>query len=106
MPRRDRAIMNGQSCAAALPAAGSVRLVRAFEVPPSLPPLRRGRYQAHRFFPTMTGHRVGLWLVGAFGGVGTAITVGLAAMKRGLADRTGLVTELPDFRGLAASGAR
>jgi myo-inositol-1-phosphate synthase len=48
----------------------------------------------------MTGHRVGLWLVGAFGGVGTAITVGLAAMGRGLATRTGLVTELPEFAGL------
>ena len=48
----------------------------------------------------MTGHRVGLWLVGAFGGVGTAITVGLSAMARGLADRTGLVTELPLFAGL------
>ncbi len=48
----------------------------------------------------MTGHRVGLWLVGAFGGVGTAITVGLAAMSRGLANRTGLVTELPAFGGL------
>jgi myo-inositol-1-phosphate synthase len=48
----------------------------------------------------MTGHRVGLWLVGAFGGVGTAITVGLAAMSRGLANRTGLVTELPVFGGL------
>ena len=45
----------------------------------------------------MTGQRVGLWLVGAFGGVGTAITVGLAAMGRGLASRTGLVTELPGF---------
>ena len=44
--------------------------------------------------------RVGLWLVGAFGGVGTAITVGLSAMKRGLADRTGLVSELPVFGGL------
>ena len=44
--------------------------------------------------------RVGLWLVGAFGGVGTAITLGLSAMKRGLADRTGLVTELPAFGGL------
>jgi myo-inositol-1-phosphate synthase len=48
----------------------------------------------------MAGHRVGLWLVGAFGGVGTAITVGLAAMAKGLADRTGLVTELPVFTGL------
>jgi myo-inositol-1-phosphate synthase len=48
----------------------------------------------------MSGHRVGLWLVGAFGGVGTTITLGLAAMARGLTERTGLVTELPRFRGL------
>ena len=44
--------------------------------------------------------RVGLWLVGAFGGVGTTITVGLAAMARGLVDQTGLVTDLADFRAL------
>jgi myo-inositol-1-phosphate synthase len=48
----------------------------------------------------MTHRRVGLWLVGAFGGVGTTITLGLAAMARGLTDRTGLVTELPQFRAL------
>ncbi len=48
----------------------------------------------------MGRHRVGLWLVGAFGGVGTTITLGLSAMARGLADRTGLVTELPMFRRL------
>ena len=48
----------------------------------------------------MRRHRVGLWLVGAFGGVGTTITLGLSAMARGLADRTGLVTELPMFGGL------
>ncbi len=48
----------------------------------------------------MTSRRVGLWLVGAFGGVGTTITLGLSAMTRGLADRTGLVTALPHFRDL------
>ena len=48
----------------------------------------------------MTRRRVGLWLVGAFGGVGTTITLGLAAMARGLADRTGLVTGLPQFQDL------
>ena len=37
---------------------------------------------------------------GAFGGVGTTITLGLSAMARGLSDRTGLVTELPMFQGL------
>jgi len=48
----------------------------------------------------MSRHRVGLWLIGAFGGVGTTITLGLAAMARGLADRTGLVTELADLKRL------
>jgi myo-inositol-1-phosphate synthase len=48
----------------------------------------------------MPRHRVGLWLVGAFGGVGTTITVGLAALARRLADRTGLVTDLSPFRDL------
>ena len=48
----------------------------------------------------MTRRRIGLWLVGAYGGVGTTITLGLAAMARGLADRTGLVTALPCFRDL------
>ncbi len=48
----------------------------------------------------MKRERVGLWLVGAFGGVGTTITLGLAAMARGLTGRTGLVTENPQFAGL------
>ncbi len=38
--------------------------------------------------------------MGAYGGVATTITLGLAAMARGLAGRTGLVTELPELRGL------
>ncbi len=45
----------------------------------------------------MRQRRVGLWLVGAFGGVGTTITLGLAAMARGRSSRTGLVTDLPQF---------
>jgi myo-inositol-1-phosphate synthase len=49
----------------------------------------------------MGRHRVGLWLVGAFGGVGTTITLGLSAMARGLTERTALVTELPMFQGLS-----
>ncbi|QEH38321.1 Inositol-3-phosphate synthase [Aquisphaera giovannonii] len=48
----------------------------------------------------MARRRVGLWLVGGYGGVATTITLGLATMARGLNDRTGLVTELLDFRGL------
>jgi myo-inositol-1-phosphate synthase len=48
----------------------------------------------------MTRRRVGLWLVGAYGGVGTTIVLGLAAMARGLAGRIGMVSDLPPFRGL------
>jgi myo-inositol-1-phosphate synthase len=45
----------------------------------------------------MPERRVGLWLVGAFGGVGTTTALGLAAVARGLALPTGMVTALPRF---------
>lgn len=45
----------------------------------------------------MRQRRVGLWLVGAFGGVGTTITLGLSAVSRGRSRTTGLVTALPVF---------
>jgi myo-inositol-1-phosphate synthase len=48
----------------------------------------------------MKSRRVGLWLVGAFGGVGTTVTLGLAAMARKLTPETGLVSALPLFAGL------
>jgi myo-inositol-1-phosphate synthase len=48
----------------------------------------------------MTDRRVGLWLVGAFGGVGTTLSLGLAGMARGLVPATGLVTALRRFEGL------
>jgi myo-inositol-1-phosphate synthase len=41
-----------------------------------------------------------LWLIGAFGGVGTTAVLGLAALRRGLMDPTGLVTALPLFDGI------
>lgn len=44
--------------------------------------------------------RVGLWLLGAFGGVATTAALGLSAMRRGESDHTGLVTALPLFDGL------
>lgn len=44
--------------------------------------------------------KVGLWLVGALGGVATTAAVGLAAIQRGVADSTGLATELPLFDGI------
>jgi myo-inositol-1-phosphate synthase len=48
----------------------------------------------------MSERRVGLWLIGALGGVGTTAALGLAALRRGLTDATGLVTALPLFDGL------
>lgn len=47
----------------------------------------------------MPDRRVGIWLIGAFGGVGTTTAVGLAALARGLSSTVGLVTELPAFAG-------
>jgi myo-inositol-1-phosphate synthase len=45
----------------------------------------------------MSDRRVGLWFIGACGGVGTTATLGLAALRRGLADTTSLVSALPLF---------
>jgi myo-inositol-1-phosphate synthase len=45
----------------------------------------------------MSQRRVGLWLIGACGGVGTTAALGLAALSRGLIDGTSLVTALPLF---------
>lgn len=52
----------------------------------------------------MTTRRVGLWLIGACGGVGSTATLGLAALSRGLTDTTSLVTALPLFDGLDLDG--
>src|SRR4051812_21870745 len=48
----------------------------------------------------MAQRRVGLWLIGACGGVGSTTALGLAALARGLTPSTGLVTALPRFGGL------
>lgn len=45
----------------------------------------------------MPNRRVGLWLIGALGGVGATVALGLAAWRRRLCDTTGLVTALPPF---------
>jgi myo-inositol-1-phosphate synthase len=45
----------------------------------------------------MADRRVGLWLVGAFGGVGTTTAIGLAALAKGRVPPIGLVTALPQF---------
>ncbi len=48
----------------------------------------------------MAKRKVGVWLVGAWGGVATTVVVGLAALRKGLSDTTGLVTSLPPFSAL------
>lgn len=48
----------------------------------------------------MAPARVGIWLIGAKGGVATTTILGLAALKRGLTADAGLVSQLPQFRGL------
>ena len=48
----------------------------------------------------MSERRVGIWLIGAFGGVASTACLGLAALARGLTDTTSLVTALPLFDGI------
>ncbi len=65
------------------------------------PPDRSRRAFPHFGLVLMSQSRVGLWLIGAYGGVGATITLGLRAMARGLVDQTGLVSALPLFDGLS-----
>ncbi len=48
----------------------------------------------------MARPKLGLWLIGAKGGVATTVAVGLTALRRGLTETTGLVSALPQFAGL------
>ncbi len=45
----------------------------------------------------MTTRRIGLWLIGAWGGVSATAVLGIAALKRKLMDRTSLVSANPVF---------
>jgi myo-inositol-1-phosphate synthase len=45
--------------------------------------------------------RLGVWIVGAFGGVASTVALGIAALKRGGVDTTGLATALPRFASLS-----
>src|SRR5205823_5370238 len=74
------------------PKAG--RRARALLMPPP------ARIPSHKVRSTMNEHRVGLWMIGAFGGVGTTAALGLAALGRGLTDTTSMVTALPMFEAL------
>lgn len=43
---------------------------------------------------------IGLWLIGARGGVASTTAVGLSALQRGLVGDAGLVSQLPEFQGI------
>src|SRR6516165_5868967 len=48
----------------------------------------------------MSQRRVGLWLIGAVGGVSSTAALGISALSRKLTDTTSLVTATPLFRGI------
>ncbi len=52
----------------------------------------------------MARRKIGIWIIGAKGGVASTVTVGLIALKKGLAPNHGLVTQLPQFAGLDLAG--
>jgi len=52
----------------------------------------------------MARRKIGIWIIGAKGGVASTVTVGLVALKKGLAPNHGLVTQLPQFAGLDLAG--
>ncbi len=52
----------------------------------------------------MPQRKLGLWLIGAKGGVATTVVVGLAALRKGLVGNHGLVSALPQFAGLDFAG--
>ena len=48
----------------------------------------------------MARRRIGIWLIGAKGGVAATSIIGLTALQKGLTGKQGLVTQLPQFAGL------
>jgi myo-inositol-1-phosphate synthase len=48
----------------------------------------------------MTDEKIGIWFIGAWGGVSTTVATGLAALQQGLTGEAGLVTGLPRFADL------
>jgi myo-inositol-1-phosphate synthase len=52
----------------------------------------------------MARRRIGIWFLGARGGVATTTILGLVALRRSLVGTSGLVTALPKFDGLDLTG--
>jgi myo-inositol-1-phosphate synthase len=55
-------------------------------------------------FVERMSRRIGIWFIGARGGVASTATLGLLAVQRGLTGAIGLVSELPAFAGLDFAG--
>ena len=53
---------------------------------------------------SMAQERIGIWLIGAWGGVSTTAAIGLAGLQLGLAPETALVSALPKFQHLGCAG--
>lgn len=45
----------------------------------------------------MADDRIGIWFIGALGGISTTVSVGLAALQNRLSEQVGLVSALPQF---------
>ncbi len=52
----------------------------------------------------MASSRIGIWLIGARGGVASTATLGLIGLNKGLVANEGLVSQLPLFAGLDLAG--
>lgn len=52
----------------------------------------------------MPENKVGVWIIGAWGGVATTTAVGLASLQQGLSEESGLVSALPKFADLELIG--
>jgi len=52
----------------------------------------------------MSSRRIGLWFIGAWGGVSSTAVLGVSALARGVTDETGLVTALSIFHGVPLDG--
>lgn len=48
----------------------------------------------------MTGRKIGVWLIGAFGSISSTVIIGTLALRKGLTEPTGMVTATEAFRAL------
>ena len=71
---------------------------------PSIPPPALPGFVFGKHVVFMSNRRIGLWLIGAWGGVSSTAVLGLAALGRKLIDNTALVSANPVFAKLDLDG--